>query len=182
MYCRLAQLTFLLWALVSCRIEPTPREYIDRQLPLGEIQALAEGELRDRLRVFFQAVAVGNAATARAALNPAAQVRIIGPREADRFTGAPEVDALVELAAAEPPAALTVHNLTVEVSTRATVGWFSADLELQRRADMEPVPLRISGVYLLREGEWELQQAHVSSPADLFTAPPPVARAPAEDG
>jgi hypothetical protein len=181
-YRRLAQPALLLCALVSCRIEPTPREYIDRQLPPAEVRALAEGELRDRLRVLVRALAAGDAGTARAALNPAMEVRIIGPREGEIFAGAAQAEALLELAAAAPPVSLRLQNLSVEVSARATVGWFSADVELQQRPDVDPVPLRLSGVYVLRDGDWELRQAHVSSPADLFTAPPPVARAPVEDG
>ncbi|CAN5807941.1 hypothetical protein BH23GEM3_BH23GEM3_19860 [soil metagenome] len=173
MYRPLAAVVCLALALPACRIQPTPREYIDRQIPVTDVRQQAEDALRDRIAALVQALRTGDDEAALAALAPAAGTFIIGPGEADRFTGDQQIQALLNLISASGTADIELSDLEVGVSARATSGWFAAWLEV-RPSEGEPIALRFTGVYLNREGTWELAQAHLSTPSPvLLTAPVP---------
>jgi hypothetical protein len=164
-------------SVAACTVEPTPREFIDRQVPATEMHAQAEATLRDQILRLLEALQSGDPDAARAALTPAAEATIIGPGEGERLTNAAQVDALVDLAAATRIGTLHMRDLQVTVARRGGVGWFAAMLDFERQ-DGAAVPLRVTGLYVQREAVWELQQAHLSAPSDMLTAPSPYPQAP----
>lgn len=162
--------------LAACSIEPTPREYIDRQLPAAEVRAQAEAMVRERIALLVQALRARDPEAARAALTPADDVMVIGPGDGDRFSGPAQIEAILERAATAGAADVGLRDVRVRVTPRANVAWFAAWLEVRRPDDETPATLRVSGVFVEREGSWELAQAHVSLPSDALS---PVAPAPA---
>jgi ketosteroid isomerase-like protein len=168
----------LMLGSAACTVEPTPREFIDRQVLAAEAHAQAEAALQDQVRHLIEAIQAGDAEAAREAFTAAADVVVVGPGEHERLDGAAQADALVELAAAVQAGTLELRELQVDMAPRGNVGWFSAVLELRRAADAFPVPLRVTGVYVEREAVWELQQAHLSVPSDVLTAPAAYPQAP----
>jgi hypothetical protein len=168
----------LLILLAGCTVEPTPREYIDRQVPPPAGQVAAREAIEDRIRLLVQSLSAGDPAAAAAALSPAPDARIIGPGEEHRFEGAPQATALLELVA-QRRLGLEIQDLVVRVNPRATVGWFDAILA-DSGPEGELVRFSATGVYQLREGTWELVQAHVSGlPDSPMAGYPPAGRAPA---
>lgn len=172
MYRSLAAVVCIALTLPACSVEPTPREYIDRQIPVTDVRHQAEDALRDRIAVLVQALRTGDEEAARTALSPAAGTFVIGPGEADRFTGDQQIYALLNLISEPGTTDIELKELEVDVSARATAGWFAAWLEV-RRPEGGSIPLRLTGVYIDREGTWELAQAHLSTPSSVLTAPAP---------
>jgi hypothetical protein len=172
-YRRLVLCTAVLAAASACSVEPTPREYIDRQIPAEQVRENAEDELRTRINVLVTALDRGDVAAAEAALTPAADVVVVGPGEGERLVGPAQVSAVLELLANTDPGRLELADLQVDVNRRANAGWFTARLELTRPGSEEPIAFRATGVYLQREAAWQLQQAHFSVPSDALTAPAP---------
>jgi hypothetical protein len=159
----------------ACTIQPTPREYIDRTPPAQEVRRQIEAALRDQILLLIRALQAGDAETARAMLSPAENVIVIGPGAAERFAGSAQIESLLDLAVLALPGTLELRDLEVQLSPRVSVGWFCARLELRRADTSEPVPLRVSGVYVERGATWELHQAHLSVPApEAFTGLVPV--------
>jgi hypothetical protein len=174
----------LVGLFASCTIQPTPQEYIDRQIPADAERRQAEQALYDRIQALVQALQAGDVETAQATLSPAADVTVIGPGEGDRFTGEAQITAILDLVADADAGTIELADLQVGVTRRATAGWFAAWLRLHRSGVSEPVPLRVTGVYVVREAVWELQQAHFSLPAGAVIAAPAAAPepSPAADG
>jgi hypothetical protein len=168
----------------SCTVQPTPQEYIDRQIPADAVRRQAEEALRDRILALVQALQDGDVETARTTLSPAPDVSLIGPGEADRFTGEAQITAILDLIAGTSASAIELDDLQVGVTQRATSGWFAAWLRLHRPGVADPVPLRVTGVYVVREAVWELQQVHFSLPVGAVIAPaaPAPGPSPAADG
>jgi hypothetical protein len=173
--------TVLLTVACGCSIEPTPREYIDRRQPTEDVQAEAREAVESRLRLLVHSLSRGDPTRARAALSPAPDVRVYGPSPTDQFDGEAQLRALLDLAAGATRGALRLRDLEVNVGSRSTVAWFAALAEVGDPA-RDPVPVRVTGVFRFREGEWELAQAHVRTPESIATAPyPPGQPAPAAD-
>ena len=160
--------------LAACEIEPTPVDYIDRATSAEAGRTQAEGEVHDRVLAMGQALARRNPADAFLALAPARELSVVGPEGVAGEEGGQErIRALLDSLAARPTA-LAARAVVVTVSPRANVAWFHASLE----GEGEPSPaLRLTGVYELNEGAWQLVQAHLSSP---FTPPSPPS--PPEEG
>jgi len=177
-YRRLVLCAALLGTVAACSVEPTPREYIDRQIPAEQVRENAERELRDRIHALVNALDRGDVVAAQAALVPAADVEVVGPGEGERLVGPDQISAVLELLANTNAGTLELTDLQVTVGRRALAGWFTARLELTRPGAEAPTPFRATGVYLQREAEWQLQQAHFSVPSGILMAPAsPPARA-----
>ena len=154
--------------LSACEIEPTPVDYIDRATSAEAGRAQAEGEVRDRVLAMGQALARRNSADAFIALAPAREVLVVGLEgNAGEAVGPERIRALLDSLAAQP-AAVAARDVVVRVSPRANVAWFQAALEGDGEAPSGL--LRLSGVYELNEGAWQLVQAHLSAP---FMRPSP---------
>jgi hypothetical protein len=162
----------LVSTLAACTIEPTPREYIDRPIPVTEVGQEAEKALRDRITVAVQALQAGDVEAARVALSPTPGVVVVGPAPGQVLSGDAHVMALLESLVAAAPASIELTDLRVEFTPDATAGWFVAMLELRDPRVPEPVPFRLTGVYVSREATWELRQAHLSLPANRLTSRP----------
>lgn len=184
MYRHLVVAAALVGLFASCTIQPTPEEYIDRQIPADAVRRQAEEALSQRIQALVQALQAGDVETAQATLSPAPEVAVIGPGEGDLFTGEAQIAAILDLLANTNAGTLELTELRVGVTRRATAGWFAAWLRLHRPGAAEPVPMRFTGVYVVREAVWELQQAHFSLPAGTVIAAPAAAPepSPAEDG
>lgn len=171
---RLAVYAILLGLAAGCTVQPTPREYIDRQQPADVARQQAEESLRERITSLVQAIRAGDPAAAEAALGAAPDLVVIGPGTGERLSGAAQAAALLDLLAHREAASLELVHLETRVGPRASTGWFFARLEASSGTG-PPIPVRVSGVYLVHEGVWQLQQAHFSVPSDAFTAPAPAA-------
>jgi hypothetical protein len=173
-YRALAVWPLLIAILAACRVEPTPREYIDRQAVVPG-QAEAREQVEDRVRLLVQSLSAGDPSSARAAADPAPDaVLVLG--EAQRFEGAADIRSVLELAASEPRR-LELRHLEVRVNPRGTVGWFDA-LVVGSGPEGGARRFTATGVYQLREGSWELTQAHLSGATASVTAAYPAASPP----
>jgi len=174
-YRRLALSAALLGVFAGCTIEPTPREYIDRQVPADQVREEAERELRERIAALVHALNRGDRAAAEAALAPADDVVVVGPGAGERLEGRAQISAVLDLLASAGAGRVELTDVQVRVGRRAIAGWFTARLEFTRPGTAEPIQFRATGVYLEREAAWELQQAHFSIPSDILTGTPPPA-------
>jgi hypothetical protein len=171
-----------LFLLSACKIEPTPREFIDRQVPVDAVRDQAQSALRDRISALVEALRAGDVALAEATLAPAPDVLVIGPGEGERLVGSAQITAILDLLATSDAATIELIDVETRVGPRATSGWFFARLEV-RTAGGDAVPVRVTGIYQEREAAWQLEQAHFSIPSNAFTPPAPRAPGtPAEDG
>ena len=160
--------------LQGCRIEQTPAEYIDVvEIPQDDITA-SQAELTDRLLSTAPSLQRRNLDDLLAALLPAPDVLGYGVSTEETISD----PASLGFALSEPTAGreITMEDLTVEVGPRNNVAWFRARYALAGEA-VESGELLFSGVFLRREGEWYLVQAHVSTP---LTPTPPPSEAPAD--
>lgn len=160
--------------LAACKVEQTPAEYIDHADPIDVEREAAVDEIRDRVLAMGQALGRDNPAEALTALSPAQDSYLFLPTHDTLLAGPAEISgALQDLA--ERAGDLRMRDVEVTVGPRANIAWFRALLEVGGEPTLEGVPLRLTGVYVLDEGLWELVQAHLSLP---FTPPPP----PSPDG
>lgn len=153
-----------LWILlVGCKIERTPDEFFDQQLPatLGE-EAVAE--LRAHVLNLIQALNRGQPETALAALAPRADAYIIGPEGGSVFSGSEQIDAALQWITALGPVSVQARDVRIAADLRGNVGWFSTDLGVPGLETAGTAALRMSGVYVREEGRWRLAQAHLSVP------------------
>ena len=159
--------------LSACEIEPTPAAYIDRASVAEAGRAQAEAEVRDRVLAMGQALARRNPTDALLALAPARELFVVGPGpETGDGPGPERIRAILESLAAQPTP-VQARDVVVRVAPRANVAWFHAMLD----GDGEDTPaLRVTGVYELYEGSWQLVQAHLSNPLM-----PPPSPAPADE-
>jgi ketosteroid isomerase-like protein len=170
---RIAILASVLGATVSCTIQPTPREYIDRELPASAVRQQTLEALEDQIARLIHALNAGDDLRARSALSPAPDAVVLGPAPEHYFSGATQIAALLDVIAARDELQLELTDLEVTLTPRGSVAWFHASLELSRPDAAEPLPLRTTGIYVEREGIWELRQAHLSIPVDTLTVRPP---------
>ena len=165
-FCGIVALLAIL--LAGCRIEQTPAEYIDvLEIPQDDLAA-SQAELTDRLLSTALSLQRRNLNDLLAALLPAPDVVGYGPGEDQRITD----PASLSFTLSEPTAGrmVSIEDLAVEVGPRNHVAWFRARYLVTDDAD-DPEERLFSGVFLRREGEWYLVQAHVSAP--LSPTPPP---------
>ena len=155
--------------LAACKIEETPRSYIDRQTSAAREREEAGAEIRARILAFADALGRRNPARAAAALAPSPLAAVIGPVRAQPAHDPASLQAA--LREIIPPAgeAVAVQDIEIGVAARAQVAWFNARLVIALDS-APPADLRFSGVYQRREGAWELVQAHLSTAP---TPPPP---------
>jgi SnoaL-like domain len=151
----------LVLLLSACEIEPTPADYIDRATSAEAGRAQAEAEVRDRVLAMGQALARRNPTDAFLALAPARELFVVGPgAETGDGPGPERIRAILESLAAQPTP-VQARDVVVNVAPRANVAWFRAVLD----GEGEDIPgLRVTGVYELNEGAWQLVQAHLSNP------------------
>jgi hypothetical protein len=156
-----------LLALAACSVERTPQEYLDPRDPAVVERQESEEELAARVGAFREALARGNRELAVQALVPAADAHVMGVQFNDgrpRFGARGIAEALATLRLPSGAVART-PDLRVQAATReGGLGWFATHLELLPvvGAGGEPQWLRVSGVFLRREGEWRLLQLHLS--------------------
>lgn len=158
-----------LLALAACEIRPTPQEYLDPRDPAAVERREAEQELAARVGAFREALARGNRPDAVAALAPAAEAHVLGVDFNDgrpRFGPIGVAEALQDLRLPAGAVART-PDLRVESGTReGALGWFATHLEVLPVVGAgvggAPQWLRVSGVFIRREGEWRLLQLHLS--------------------
>jgi hypothetical protein len=157
----------MLLLLASCEVESTPAEYIDRATPEESGRTAAAAEVRDRVLAMGQALGRRSSGDALLALAPARDLFVVGLDSAGSpGAGAERMGMILDSLAARPVPVLT-RDLVVHVAPRANVAWFHAVLD----GEGEEAPaVRITGVYQLNEGAWQLVQAHLSAP---LTPPTP---------
>ncbi|MBW3627996.1 MAG: nuclear transport factor 2 family protein [Gemmatimonadetes bacterium] len=148
--------------LAGCKIEQTPGDYIDRPGTAEAGRSEAESEVRARVLAMGQALGRRNSADALVALAPAREVFVVVPGLANgEGRGQQQMVAALDSLAAQPGRVVT-RDVVVNVGPRANVAWFHAVLAAE--GDTAAVGVRITGVYELSEGAWELVQAHLSVP------------------
>ena len=162
--------------LSACKIEPTPDEYFDKSAAEEIDRGGDAAEVRDRVLAMGQALSRGNPDEALAALAPARSIAVFGPLAplsdmptigAER-TGIVDLGTvLAEMGSGEMP--VRTRDVVVRVGPRGSVAWFQALVDTP--ADSVSPAVRITGVYLLNEGAWELVQAHLSKPTRTPAAP-----------
>jgi hypothetical protein len=166
----------------ACKVERTPPEYVDRADRMALESAMAVDELQDRLLALGQAISRRNHAEAMVAMAPAPDVRLIMPGDGEIFEGRDELSSeLEDVIGGEVDMRMT--DVQVTVGRDANVAWFRLMIEVSG-AEVDAAPLRMSGVYIRREGAWALVQAHLSAatPADQPSGYPEGSEAPAADG
>lgn len=156
--------------LGACKVEQTPQSLIDRRLPVQEERAAAAEELRDRLLAMGEALQRGDPAEALDALAPAPDAYVVSPQAALEVLGPEQIGAVLASLASDP-VAVEVQDVAVEMGPLANVAWFRAGMAVEREGVGEST-VRITGVYLKREGEWRLVQAHLSTPITPPSPPP----------
>ena len=152
--------------LAACKIEETPRSYIDRQTSAAREREEAGAEIRARILAFADALDRRNPARAAAALAPSPVAAVIGPMRAQAAPDPAALQAALREIVPRAGEAVAVEDIEIGVAARAQVAWFNARL-VTAPDSAPPADLLFSGVYQRREGAWELVQAHLS------TAPAP---------
>ena len=178
---RISAAAATLLALAACSVERTPQEYLDPRDPAAVERLESEEDLAAQVGAFREALARGNRPEAVRALAPASDAHVMGVGfNGGRPSFGPQgiTDAL---AAVQIPAGAVARtpDLRVQATTReGGLGWFATHLELLPvvSGGGEPQWLRVSGVFVRREGEWRLVEFHLSR-ADM---PPPAAPEPAD--
>jgi hypothetical protein len=164
---RTASVAAALLVLAACSVERTPQEYLDPRDPAVVERRESEEELAARVGAFREALARGDRADAVAALIPAADAHVMGVQFNDgrpRFGAQGITEALQSLRLPTGAVART-PDLRVQAATReGGLGWFATHLELLPvvGAGGEAQWLRVSGVFMRREGQWRLLQIHLS--------------------
>ena len=159
----------------ACKVEQTPPEYFDHRDRIATERDASRDELEDRLLALGQALSRGNATEAMIALAPAPDATVLTPVDGEVLTGAEQIGAALQRFAGVP-VAVRMRDVRVEVGPLANAAWFAATLDVPGRAP-EGTQLQITGVYLRREGAWQLVQAHVST-----ATPPPSPQPQSQDG
>ncbi|HEV2132617.1 MAG TPA: nuclear transport factor 2 family protein [Longimicrobiaceae bacterium] len=154
-------------ALAACKVERTPPEFFDQRSPAANDREAALGELRARLALLAQALSRADAAGALLTFTPAAGAFVIGVGPNQERAGREAISSALQQITAQGPVQLEVQDMQLAVGPRANVAWFAAYLTAPGLAPREESTgvLRISGVYVLHEGTWQLAQAHLSFPA-----------------
>lgn len=163
---RARALAAALLVLSACRVEETPDEYLNPRDPAEVEQREAAGEVAARVGAFREALARGSQADAVAALGPAADAHVMGTGfNAGRPMFGPQGVAMA-LAELELPrgAVARTPDLRVEADARTGQAWFATHVELLPvvGAGSAPQRLRVSGVFVRHEGDWRLEQLHLS--------------------
>jgi hypothetical protein len=161
-------------ASAACKIEQTPPRYFDHLDTTADDVRASRQELEARLTAAGQALERGSSAGLLAALSPYAEVHVFSPAHAQELTVPSEIAAA--LIALTDEGVVASGEPVVEVDSRNGVAWFRTSYLLPPAGERPARTLRFSGVFLRRDGEWRLVQAHVSEPlrAPLPPAPAPV--------
>jgi hypothetical protein len=164
-----------LLAVSACRIERTPPEFLEERDPATSEVQQRVGEIRARLALSAQTLARGNLLGATSLLRPARLLVLIPPDAPAKADGAAAVYPLLARLLPPDSARGRLERLEVNVAPNGSVAWFAGELHAVRRSDGSPwgEPWRVSGVYLLEGGEWELVQLHVSRRVLTSQNPPP---------
>jgi ketosteroid isomerase-like protein len=149
----------------ACKVEETPRQYIDRRDPAATDREAIGEELSTRLPALAQALNRNDPETALAVLAPAPDLYVVGPQTDREPGGADGVLAVLREVAQHELADVAVQEVHTSVGPRGNVAWFAARFSLSGLPDTAGTTLRLSGVYVRREGEWRLVQAHLSLPS-----------------
>lgn len=171
-----------LLALAACSVERTPQEYLDPRDPAAVERQESEEELAARVGAFREALARGNRQDAVQALTPSADAHVIGVQFNDgrpRFGPQGVADALATLQLPTGAVART-PDLRVQAATReGGLGWFATHLELLPVVGTggQQQWLRVSGVFMRREGQWRLLELHLSKAEAAAPARADTARA-----
>ncbi|MBW3571456.1 MAG: nuclear transport factor 2 family protein [Gemmatimonadetes bacterium] len=178
---RAPALAAALLALSACRVEPTPDEYLNPRNPAQVERREDEREIAARVSAFSEALARGGQADAGSVLlaTPAAHVFGIGLNEGrPRFGPLGVAAAIADLELPQGAVART-PDLRVQADGRG-LAWFATHVEVLPvvGAGGEPQRLRVSGVFIQREGDWRLVQLHLSRAETPEPTPPPDAIAP----
>ncbi len=154
-------------ALAACKVERTPPEFFDQRSPAAGEREAALGELRARLALLAQALSRGDTEDALLTFTPAAGAFVIGTGPNQERAGREAISSALEQITAEGPVEMEVQDMQLSVGPRANVAWFAAYLTAPDIPPQEENTrvLRVSGVYVLHEGSWQLAQAHLSFPA-----------------
>lgn len=167
-------------ALAACRIERTPPEFFDQRSPAASEREAALSELRARLALLAAALSRGDTVGALSALTPAAGALVVGVGPSAARAGPEAIGTTLAQIQALGPLQMNVQDMQLAVGPRANVAWFAAFLTPPGVPPGEQTArvLRVSGVYVLHEGIWQLAQAHLSYPMmppdtfpDTLTAP-----------
>ncbi len=162
--------------LGGCKIERTPSEYIDRRGAAATEREEAAAELRSHVAVLAQSLSQGSVGRALAALSPAPDVRVLGPKQRWQVGDAADLRPLLEQAVANRGTRVEPTAVEVQIGPRGDIGWFAARFRLVHNlAPADSSELRLSGVYLRDEGVWRLMQAHLSGSQGVLTPLPPPA-------
>lgn len=152
----------------ACRVEPTPEEYFDFATSAQDEREASAAEVRDRILAMGQALGRRSAGDALLALAPARDVYLAGPEPGAEWIGTEGVGAALS-ALAQLPEPVQTREVVVTVGSGGGVAWFRARLDSQ--GDQGGAVMRMTGLYRLNEGLWQLAQAHLS-PATPPPAPP----------
>lgn len=141
----------------ACTIEQTPQQYIDRQDSLADQIAISEEELAGRLRSLPRELRAPGDSAAFARLRPDSQIIVLSSADGDTAIGVGALRAAFRATAGPGP--YFVEHASTRVGPNNDVGWFTA---IYRPAE-SAAPLRVSGVFSRRSGEWMLIQSHISA-------------------
>jgi len=150
---RLLCAALALLLLGGCKINRTPREFIDRTAPAGERAGVLERMLQERLGEMDAALARGDAAAAAAALHPGPELRVIGAAAARPRTAL--IAALGEVPAER--SGVTISDWGALPEPNPDFLWFAAELSGGGGA---------TGFYQREGAEWLLTLFHLTPPGE----------------
>ena len=153
----------------ACKVEPTPAEYIDLVSSTQGEREAASSEVRDRVLATGQALSRRNASDALLALAPAQDVYLAGPEPGAEASGVEGVGGVLA-GLASLPLPLATAEVVVTVATGGDVVWFRA-LLAPTGEENGAAALRMTGIYRLNEGLWQLALAHLSPATPLPPSP-----------
>jgi hypothetical protein len=156
--------------LSACKVELTPEEYFDHRGTARDQGETGAAEVRDRVLAMGQALSRGSARDALSALAPSGDAYIFGMVEGSGGDLPAHAEGQLEaLAGRVQP--LSPDAVVLRQGPTGNVVWFRTRLVPQ---DEDRGEVRVTGVYVLREGIWNLVQAHFSTAAqgDSATADP----------
>jgi hypothetical protein len=148
---RLLCAVLALLLLGGCKINRTPREFIDRTAPAGERAGVLERMLEERFGEMDAALARGDAAAAAAALHPALGLRVAGAGGVRG--GAALIAALGEVPAERAGVVISEWGALPEPNPNFL--WFTAEL---------PEGGAATGIYQREGAEWRLTLFHLTPP------------------
>lgn len=146
-------LVLALLLLGACKIERTPREFIDRSAPGGERTGVLERMLEERLGEMSAALRRGDAADAAAALHPTPDVMVVGGGPASGTAAL--VAELQGVGETDGDPVITAWGALPEPNPGFL--WFAAELPGRGAA---------TGFYTRDGVEWRLALFHLTPPGE----------------